>query len=154
MGEFDHVVRNDLDDVIDSAQVQDCRLELRKQRDSGDVWIVTRGPLGMLAHRLLPAAGLENAKRLRENDARIGARSRRRYADWPRLRVDDHVLVAFRARGNDLEYAFLLGDGRPFGGGGGRLPTTRRATAFERARMWLSGRRGGAVQVYTRRDQR
>lgn len=147
MGEIDHVARNDLGDVIDAAQVQDCRLELRKQRGSGDVWMVTRGPLATLAHPLLPAAGVENARRLQEKDARIGLRSRRRYADWPRLRADEHVLVAFRARGNDLEYVFLLGDGRPFGGGGGGLPTTRRATALERVQMWLSGRRGSRVEI-------
>jgi hypothetical protein len=155
VNENDPVAREGLGDVIDAAQVQDCRLELRKQRGSGDVWMVTHGPLGTLAHPLMRAAGHANARSLEAHDPHIGVRSAGRYADWPRLRADEHVLVAFRARGNELEYAFLLGDGRPFGGGGGGLPTARRATALERARIWLSGRRASRVEIarYTGADE-
>lgn len=138
---------NDLGDVIDAAEVQDCLLEVRKKRGTGDVWVVARGPLATTAIPLLSAAGLENARQLQEHDTLIGVSSRRRYAHWPRLRADDHALIAFRARGDDLEFVFLLGDGRPFGGGGSWLPTARRASIRERAQMWLSGRRGSRVEI-------
>jgi hypothetical protein len=60
-------------------------------------------------------------------DRQAGQRSRSRYAKWQRVRIDDDLLIAFRARGSDLEMHYLFADGAPFGGGGGWLPTARRA---------------------------
>lgn len=152
MNENDQIVRNDLGDVIADAQVADCRLEFRRQRGTGDIWCVASGPLAVIAVPVLSGRGVGEASRLAALDHHVGQRSRSRYANWQRARITDDVLIAFRARGSDLEFAYLLGDGRPFGGGGGWLPTARRATLLERVQMWLSGRRGGRVEFTRHTD--
>ena len=142
------MVRNDLDDVVAAAQVGDCRLEFRFQLDGGDLWCVTRGPLATLAHPLLSADGVAQA-RLHAREGSAGKRQLARYAKWPKVRITGDLVVAFRARGDDLQFAWLYGEGYPFGGGSGGLPTAQRASPLERLRMWLSGRRGARVE-YTR----
>lgn len=148
MNEIDPVIRNDLGDVVASADLGDCRLEFRFQRPSGDLWCVTSGPLATMAHPLLTADGVALAGRHAVNGL-PGRRSHERYAKWPRVRINDDLLVAFRARGDDLQFAWLYGAGFPYGGGDGWLPTSRKATVVERMEMWLSGRRGTRV-LYAR----
>jgi hypothetical protein len=147
MNAKDPVVRNGLGDVIATAAMRDSRLEFRRQLGTGDLWCIGIGPLATIAVPLLPGNAVARADRL------AGQRSRARYAKWQRVRIDDDLLIAFRARGSDLEFAYLFGDGAPFGGGGGWLPTAQRATLLERAQMWLSGRRGGRIEFARRTDE-
>jgi hypothetical protein len=65
------------------------------------------------------------------------------------IAIDDDLLIAVRARGHLLEWHTMFGDGTPFGGGGGWLPTAQRASLLERATLWLSGHRGSVV-TFTR----
>jgi len=143
----DYVAGHDLGDVVAAAAVGDCRLEFRRQRGTGDLWYLAIGPLATIAVPSIPADVLARV------DRGAGQRSRARYAKWPRVRIDDDLLIAFRARGSDLEFAYLFGDGAPFGGGGGWLPTARRASLLERAQMWLSGRRGSHVDFARHADE-
>ena len=152
MNASDHVVLNDLGDVIAAVPVGDCRLEFRHQRHTGDLWCVSSGPLGSIALPVLDARGLAQGSRRDAMDRRHGERSRPRYAKWQQVPINDDLLIAFRARGSDVEFAYLFGDGSPFGGGGGWLPTARRATLLEHAQRWLSGRRGHRVPVFWHAD--
>ena len=145
MKENDQVERNDLGEVVVTTPVGDCRLEFRRQRGSGDLWCVGSGPLGVIAWPVMSADGLVHARRLAASDPHVGLRSRARYEKWQRVRINDDLLIAIRARGSELALEYLLADGRPFGGGGAALPTARRAKLLERARMWLSRRRGGRL---------
>ena len=147
MNADEYVARYDLGDVIDAAPLGDCRLAFRHQRGTGDLWCVAIGPLATIAIPLLPGDALARA------DRRAGQGARARYAKWPRVRIDDDLLIAFRSRGSELEFEYLFGDGAPFGGGGGWLPTPRQATLLERVQMWLSGRRGGHVEFARRTDE-
>ena len=147
MDDNDHLVRNDLGGVIVDVPVKDCRLEFRRQRGTSELWCVAIGPLATLARPLLPADVMARV------DRKAGQGSRARYAKWQRVRIDDELLIAFRARGSDLEFAYLFSDGAPFGGGGGWLPTARRAPLLERARTTLSGRRSARVEFTRRTDE-
>jgi len=103
----DHLVRNDLGGVIVDVPVGDCRLEFRRQRGTSELWCVTIGPLATLARPMLRADVMARV------DRKAGQGSRARYAKWQRVRIDDELLIAFRARGSDLEFAYLFSDGAP-----------------------------------------
>ena len=78
----------------------------------------------------------------------LARRSRERYAKWQRVAISEDLVVALRARGGELDFAFLFADGVPFGGGSGGLPTACRASLIEQAQMWLSGGRGTSVHYF------
>lgn len=145
MDEQNHVLANDLGNVIVRMAVRDCQIAFRRQRASGDLWCVLNGPLAVIALPVIPARILEQVRSHRDPTDVLALRSRGRYAKWQQVRIDDDLLIAFRARGSHLEWHHLFGDGTPFGGGGSWLPTVRRESLLQRARLWLSGYRGRRV---------
>lgn len=146
MDEHDQVVRNDLGDVIAEAAVRDCRIAFRRQRGSQDLWCVVSGPVAVIAMPVIPATVLAQVRTHRDPSDALALRARGRYATWQQVRIDDDLLIAIRARGSHLEWHTTFGDGTPFGGGGGWLPTAGRESLLERAQLWLSGYRGRHVE--------
>lgn len=148
----DLVEREQLGAPLATVELNDCHVTFRRQRGTNDVWSVATGPLGTFGHRLIENKVLQQVQLMRPaRDASRDDASRRRVREWRQVRIDDDLVIALRARGNEVSYAYLFGDGAGFGGGGSRLPSSRRANPLERARSWLSGRRGSAVRRF--RDQ-
>jgi hypothetical protein len=143
--EQDQVQRNDLGATIAETTILDCRLAFRRQRASGDLWCVVSGPLTVIALPLVPSDVLDQVRRHRDLSDPLAQRARGRYVKWQQVRIDDDLIIAVRARANDLEWHYLFGDGTPFGGGGSWLPTARSAPLLERLQLRLSGRRGSNV---------
>lgn len=149
MNESDYVARNDLGDVVAEVVLLDCRLTYRRQRGTGDVWCVVSGPRAVIANEVIRADVLEQVRAHRDPADPVRLRARGMYAKLPQVRINEDLLIAVRARGDRLEWHSMFGDGTPFGGGGGWLPTARRTSLLERAKLWLSGRRGSVV-TFTR----
>ena len=149
MNESDPVEREKLGPPVASVIIRDCRIRFHRQIGSEDVWCVTTGPLGTIPVRLIPNDVLQRVIRSRTSrDPSHDASSRLRSLKWARVRIDDSLLVAVRARGNNVEFAFLFSDGAGFGGASSGLPTDRLPSPFELLRSWLSGRRGSSSQVF------
>jgi hypothetical protein len=146
MDDQDPVLRNHLGDVVAEVTVRDCRLAFRRQRATEDIWCVVSGPLATIAMSVMPADVLDQVRTYRDPTDTLARRARGRYAKWQQVRIDDDLLFAVRGRGSHLEWHPMFGDGTPFGGGGGWLPTARRESLLERAQLWLSGHRGSHVQ--------
>jgi hypothetical protein len=151
VNERDQVLENDLGDVIAEMPIRDCRLEFRQQRATGDLWCIVSGPLAVIAREVIPADILARVRTQRDPTDPLARRARGRYAKWQHARIDDDLLIAMRARGNHLEWHHTFGDGTPFGGGGGWLPSARRESLLERAR--LAGYRGRDVEVAVHTDE-
>jgi hypothetical protein len=152
VNESELIDRHDLGPSIATARVADCQLSFHEQRPTADIWCLATGPHGTFALALLQR---ELVLRLLSDrpvvDERVARRAQDRYAKWGRVSIGKDVVLAFRARGDALDFGYLFADGMPFGGGTTGLPTARRATVIERIQMRLSGRRG-AVVSYTGHD--
>jgi hypothetical protein len=150
--ESELIDRHDLGPSIATARVADCRLSFHEQRPTADIWCLATGAHGTFA---LPLLQREPLLRLLSNrpvvDERVARRAQARYARWGHVGIGNDVVLAFRARGDALDFEYLFADGIPFGGGAAALPTARRATVIERIQMRLSGRRGARVS-YARHD--
>lgn len=141
------IEREGLGDPVGAVQLNDCELTFRRQVATNDVWCVATGPLGTFAYCVIT----DEVLRLVQRPARDASRdelSRRRTMTWPQVRIGDDFVVAVRAAGNRLSYAYLFGDGAAFGGGESGLPSARQSTPLDRARSWLSGARGSSIQIF------
>lgn len=147
MNEDEIVERERLGPPVGTFEFWDCRITLRRQAGTNDVWSMVASPLGTFASRLIEDEILRRVQAGRvSRDASRDESSRRRTRAWTRVRIDQNLIVALRARGLWLDYAFLFGDGAGFGGAASGLPTLRRPGLRERVALWLSGARGGPIQ--------
>ncbi|MDQ2912571.1 MAG: hypothetical protein M3T56_04865 [Chloroflexota bacterium] len=151
MNDQNPVERERLGEPVATVEVNDCRLTFRRRIGTNDVWSVAIGPLGTFAVPVIEEKILRRVQAGRPGrDATRDESSRRRTMGWQHVRIEDDFVVAVRARGNRLSFAYLFGDGASFGGGESGLPTLHPANLLERARSWLSGQRGEAVHRFRR----
>lgn len=153
MDDEEVIRREELGDAVAELAISDCKLAFRRQRGTRDLWSVVTGPLGTIAAPVLRGEVLDRVRHGRQSpaDPRVG-RAARRYRDWARVRIDEDLVLAVRARGNQVDLEFLFSDGMPFGGASGGLPTNRRPNLTQRVQLWLSGRRGEALHFYSKSD--
>lgn len=153
MEESEFIIRHDLGPRVATVNLGDCRLSFHEQRSAGDIWCLATGPLGTFALPLVQRAVFARLLSHRlDPPARVARLARERTAKWQRVAIGDDLLLALRARGDALDFAYLFSDGLPFGGGSAGLPTARRAGLIERAQRWLSGRRGAMVHCARHRE--
>jgi len=127
MGESEWVAREGLIGPVAATTLLDCRLAFYRQETSGDVWVVTSGPLGTIGTRLVAGEVFEQVKAGwagRRSPVTLGA-------EWTVVRIDE-LLIGVRRLGPGVQYAFAFADGRRFGGGAGGLPTEHQPNVIER----------------------